>query len=241
MARGDATRHNLRSSRRSLQSSAAYLRSSSALPTKRAVHPRLRKRSLGSNEVAHAPSPNRRKKRRTSPPKRRPSLKRWASQHPTAPVRTASFRPRVTPQTQRGCAARCERTQPRRSSTKGRRRSASTTGCRRSGSRYRNGRRGIRTPCCFARVSRPEVKAAQKAAHGLGGAGGEVGAQGGHGARGRWDGRFGRAWRGRGTRGNVGASRAAGAGLSGGRPGRPRVLPDANACSWPDGAASGGD
>ena len=46
-------------------------------------------------------------------PKRRPSLKRWASQHPTAPVRTASFRPRVTPQTQRGCAARCERTQPR--------------------------------------------------------------------------------------------------------------------------------
>ena len=42
-----------------------------------------------------------------------PKAAQKASQHPTAPVRTASFRPRVTPQTQRGCAARCERTQPR--------------------------------------------------------------------------------------------------------------------------------
>ena len=131
-------------------------------------------------------------------PKRRPSLKRWASQHPTAPVRTASFRPRVTPQTQRGCAARCERTQPRRSSTKGRRRSASTTGCRRSGSRYRNGRRGIRTPCCFLRVSRPKAKAAQKAAHGAGGARGEAGANGGDGTG------DGRACRGRGHTGQRG-------------------------------------
>ena len=130
MARGDATRHNLRSSRRSLQSSAAYLRSSSALPTKRAVHPRLRKRSLGSNEVAHAPSPNRRKKRRTSPPKRRPKIEFRASQHPTAPVRTASFHPRVNPQTQRGCAARCER-----------RRGLSGRGCGRS--RWRDSRQRL--------------------------------------------------------------------------------------------------
>ena len=74
----------------------------------------------------NSPLPNRRKERRTSPPKRRPDLRLWASQHPTAPVRTASFRPRVTPQTQRGCAARCERTQPR--------------------AFFFSGRRGIRTP-----------------------------------------------------------------------------------------------
>jgi len=51
------------------------------------------------------------------------------------------------------------------------------------------GRRGILTPCCFARVSRPNAKAAQKAAHGARGASGEVGAHGGHEVRGRRDGR----------------------------------------------------
>lgn len=44
-----------------------------------------------------------------------------------------------------------------------------------------------------------------------------------------------------GTRGDVGAPRAGGAGPADGRPGRQRVLPDANACSWPDGAAGGDD
>jgi hypothetical protein len=48
-----------------------------------------------------------------------------------------------------------------------------------------SGRRGIRTPCCFQRVSRPEAKAAQKAAHGAEGAGGEEGAEA---ATGRWGG-----------------------------------------------------
>ena len=57
-----------------------------------------------------------------------PKAAQKASQHPTAQVRNASFDPRVTPQTQRGCAARCERTQPRafffsgRSGIRGRRR-----------------------------------------------------------------------------------------------------------------------
>ncbi len=55
-----------------------------------------------------------------------PKAAQKASQHPTAPVRTASFHPRVNPQTQRGCAARCERTQPR--------------------AFFFSGRRGIRTP-----------------------------------------------------------------------------------------------
>lgn len=65
------------------------------------------------------------------------------------------------------------------------------------------GRRGIRTPCSFPRVSRPKAKAAQKAAHGAGGAGGEVGARGGHGARDGGTG-VGRAGRGRGHTGQRG-------------------------------------
>jgi hypothetical protein len=52
-----------------------------------------------------------------------------------------------------------------------------------------SGRRGIRTPCCFPRVSRGEVKAAQKAAHGAGGGGRRGGRGRGHGAWGRRDGR----------------------------------------------------
>ena len=44
-----------------------------------------------------------------------------------------------------------------------------------------------------------------------------------------------------GTRGNAATFRAGGAGPAGGRPGRPRVLPDANACSWPEGGAGGHD
>ncbi len=52
------------------------------------------------------------------------------------------------------------------------------------------GGEGFEPPCCFPRDSRPEAKAAQKAAHGAGGAGGEVGADG---ARGRRD-RFWAGW-----------------------------------------------
>ena len=74
-------------------------------------------------------------------PKRHPKIEFRASQHPTAQneasARTASFRLLVTPQTQRGCAARCEQAQPRRPSTRGR---------RRSGDLSNHGRRGIRTP-----------------------------------------------------------------------------------------------
>ena len=62
----------------------------------------------------------------------------------------------------------------------------------------------------------------------------------GHGAQGRRDGRRG-VGAAEGTRGNVGAFRADGAGPAGRRPGRPRVRPDANACSWPDGGAGGDD
>ena len=46
---------------------------------------------------------------------------------------------------------------------------------------------------------------------------------------------------GKGAQGNVGASRASGAGPADGRLWRPRVLPDANACAWPNGGAGGGD
>ena len=42
-----------------------------------------------------------------------PNAAQKASQHPTAPVRNASFDLRATPETQRGCAAQCERAQPR--------------------------------------------------------------------------------------------------------------------------------
>jgi hypothetical protein len=42
-----------------------------------------------------------------------PKAAQKASQHPTAWVRNASFDSLVTPQTQRGCAARCEQAQPR--------------------------------------------------------------------------------------------------------------------------------
>ena len=42
-----------------------------------------------------------------------PKAAQKASQHPTASARTASFNSLVTPQTQRGCAARCEQAQPR--------------------------------------------------------------------------------------------------------------------------------
>ena len=91
----------------------------------------------------------------------------------------------------------------RSASTKARWRSrARTKGHRRSGDRSNSGWRGIRTPCCFPRVLRSDVKAAQKAAHRPGGAGGEVGAHGGHRARGRRD--VGRAGRGRGHTGQRG-------------------------------------
>ena len=42
-----------------------------------------------------------------------PNAAQWASQHRTAPVRNASFGLHATPETQRGCAAQCERAQPR--------------------------------------------------------------------------------------------------------------------------------
>lgn len=101
--------------------------------------------------------------------------------------------------------------------------------------------RWIRTPCCLPRVSRPKAKPAQKNGtrrRRCGRRGGRARRPRGARAAGRALGRMGAA---EGTRGNVGASRAIGAGPADGRPGRPRVLPDANACSWPDGGAGGGD
>jgi len=121
------------------------------------------------------------------------------------------------PQSPRGAAARGP-AQPGRS-TPTKRRSTLAEGDR---APERSGRRGIRTPCSLPRVSRAEMKAAHNAAHGARGVGGEVGARGGHGAT----------W---------GAFRAGGAGTAGRSLGRLRVLPHANACSWPNGAAGGGD
>jgi hypothetical protein len=52
---------------------------------------------------------------------------------------------------------------------------------------------------------------------------------------------FGRAGRGQGHTGRRGGSRGGWRGASGQAGARPRVLPGAGTCSWPDGAADGGD
>lgn len=66
-----------------------------------------------------------------------------AAQHPSARDRAPSHDHLLTPDVQHGCATSCETAQPRANRS--------------------SGRRGIRTPCCFLRVSRAEAEAAQKA------------------------------------------------------------------------------
>ena len=88
--------------------------------------------------AAEPPPKQRRKRRRAQAQK----AAQKASQHPTASGRSGSFQSFVSPGKRGGCAALCGR--------------------RRAGAIGGNGRRGIRTPCCFPGVSRREAKAAQR-------------------------------------------------------------------------------
>jgi hypothetical protein len=178
-----------------------------------------------------------------------------ASQHPTASARTASFRLLVTPQTQRGCAARCEQAQPRAILHSGRRgfdarAAGAAIPARRS--RARTGEAGTlyaHSATTRARRRRPRVVAewAERDSNplrftaGFKGSGAKRrrkrhtrarrGRRGGRAGAARGARRLGRGSGGlvaaEGTRGNVAAEGAGDAGPAGGPGARPRVLPGA--------------